>query len=73
VRQREIGKVYIDALQNRRGKTLVGVYSLRAQPNAPASTPLKMERTEEADRSSEFNIATLPRRIRSVGDLFEPV
>jgi bifunctional non-homologous end joining protein LigD len=73
IRQRESGKVYVDAFQNGRGKTLVGVYSLRAQPNAPLSTPVKWTELEKAIHSSEFNIESVPKRIKKAGDLFEPV
>src|SRR5947208_3785772 len=73
VRQREKGKVYIDALQNGRGKTLVGVYSLRAKPNAPVSTPLKWSEVKKPIDPSDFNIETVPKRIKSIGDRFEPV
>jgi bifunctional non-homologous end joining protein LigD len=73
VRQRETGKVYIDALQNGRGKTLAGVYSLRARPRAPVSTPLKWSDLKKPIDPSEFNMETVPKRIRSLGDLFEPV
>jgi len=73
VRQRESGKVYVDALQNGRGKTLVGAYFLRAQPNAPVSTPLKWTELEKPIEPSEFNIESVPKRIKKSGDLFEPV
>jgi bifunctional non-homologous end joining protein LigD len=72
VRQRKKGHVYVDALQNGRGKTLAGVYSLRARPNAPASTPLKWAELKRPIDPSEFNIETLPERIKRVGDLFAP-
>jgi bifunctional non-homologous end joining protein LigD len=71
VRAREKGKVYIDALQNGRGKTLVGVYSLRARPNAPVSTPLEWGELEKPIDRSGFNIDSVPKRIRTLGDLFE--
>ncbi len=73
VRQRERGKVYVDALQNGRGKTLAGVYSLRARPNAPVSTPVKWTELKKAIHPTEFNIESVPKRIKKAGDLFEPV
>jgi bifunctional non-homologous end joining protein LigD len=73
VRQREKGKVYIDALQNGRGKTLAGVYSLRARPHAPVSTPLRWNELEKAINPSKLNIESVPKRIKKAGDVFEPV
>jgi bifunctional non-homologous end joining protein LigD len=73
VRQRESQKVYVDTLQNGRGKTLAGVYSLRARPNAPVSTPLKWTELKKAIDPSEFNIESVPKRVNTAGDLFEPV
>jgi bifunctional non-homologous end joining protein LigD len=73
VRQRRKGQVYVDSLQNGRGKTLAAVYSLRAQPNAPVSTPLKWAELKKPLEPSQFNIETVPKRIKRVGDLFEPV
>ncbi len=63
----------MDALQNGRGKTLAAVYSLRAWPHAPVSTPLSWTELEKQLDPTEFNIDTVPKRIKDVGDLFEPV
>ena len=40
------GKVYLDYLQNGRGKTMSFQYSLRPLPGAPVSTPLYWEEIE---------------------------
>jgi bifunctional non-homologous end joining protein LigD len=73
VRLRKKGTVYMDALQNGRGKTLASVYSLRARPNAPVSAPLTWSELEKPIEPSTFNIETLPKRLKKVGDVFEPV
>jgi bifunctional non-homologous end joining protein LigD len=73
LRKREKGKVYVDSLQNGRGKTLAGVYSLRARPMAPVSAPLKWTELKKPIDPAKFNIETLPKRIKTVGDLFAPV
>ena len=73
VRQRKKGTVYVDALQNGRGKTLASVYSVRARPNAPVSTPLSWSELNVPIEPSSFNIETVPKRLKSVGDLFERV
>ena len=74
VSRRTSGKVYVDYLQNGRGKTLASVYSLRPRPGAPVSTPLKWsELKNHRITPAGFNIETMPKRLKSVGDLFLPV
>jgi bifunctional non-homologous end joining protein LigD len=74
VSRRTPGKVYLDYLQNGRGKTLAGIYSLRARPGAPVSTPLKWSELKSRPITpTAFNLETVPKRIRSLGDLFLPV
>ncbi len=63
LRTRE-GKVYIDALQNGRGKLLVAPYSVRPRPGAPASTPLQWSEVNESLDVRAFNLETVPARIR---------
>lgn len=66
------GKVYIDYLQNVRGKTLAAPYSLRPLPGAPVSTPLTWEEVEKVEPGS-FTLATIPGRLEQAGDPFGPV
>ncbi|MGE5654188.1 MAG: non-homologous end-joining DNA ligase [Bacillota bacterium] len=65
------GKVYVDYLQNREGKTLAGVYSIRPHPGAPVSTPITWSEAETV-YPRDFTIKTVPERVRSLGDLFSP-
>src|SRR6185503_103027 len=70
VGQRAPGAVYVDFLQNIRGKTVAGVYSVRAQPRATVSTPLEWaELTEDLDPTA-FTIDTIPERVARRGDLW---
>lgn len=65
------GKVYLDYLQNGRGKTMAFQYSLRPHPGAPVSTPLLWE--EVANRQVEpgyFNIQTIFTRLEKYGDIW---
>jgi bifunctional non-homologous end joining protein LigD len=73
VKKRGRGKVYIDCLQNGRGKTLAAVYSLRARPKAPVSTPLSWRELKRPIEPAAFNIQTVPARLKRIGDLFKPV
>lgn len=63
-------KVYVDCLQNSRGKTLTSAYSARATEAASVSTPLTWQEVEGGVDPREFTIRTLPDRLRSVGDLW---
>jgi bifunctional non-homologous end joining protein LigD len=63
LRARE-GKVYVDALQNGRGKLLVAPYAVRPRPGAPVSTPLDWSEVDDSLDVRAFNIKTVPRRLR---------
>lgn len=72
VKKRPKGTVYVDYLQNILGKTVAGVYAVRAKPLATVSTPLDWsELTNELDLKA-FTIETVPDRVRAVGDLWAP-
>ncbi len=70
VERRPAGTVYIDYLQNIRGKTIACAYSARASAFAGASTPLRWTEIGERLDPRDFTIATLPARLRTVGDLW---
>lgn len=67
------GKVYIDYLQNGRGKTMAAPYSLRPKPGAPVSTPLSWDEVKSGLDPKKFNIKTIFGRLQSSGDLFKGV
>lgn len=73
VKNRPAKSVYIDYLQNGSGKTLVGVYTVRARAGATVSAPLAWEEVEGCVRPAEFTIKTMIERVGDVGDLFLPV
>ncbi|NPV70921.1 MAG: DNA polymerase domain-containing protein [Firmicutes bacterium] len=66
------GKVYIDYLQNIKGKTIVGPYIPRPLRGAPVSTPFSWNELDGID-PARFTIQTVPARISSSGDLFDAV
>jgi bifunctional non-homologous end joining protein LigD len=70
VNDRPRGAVYVDYLQNIRGKTVAGVYSVRAQPTPTVSTPLTWGEVDDALDPRDFTIATVLPRLRSKGDLW---
>jgi bifunctional non-homologous end joining protein LigD len=62
--------VYIDCLQNIRGKTLATAYSARATAVASVSTPLTWREVDAGVDPRAFTVFTLPDRLRAVGDLW---
>lgn len=65
------GKVYLDYLQNGRGKTMAFIYSLRPLPGAPVSTPLTWAEVEaKCFKPEQFNLANILDRVSKCGDLF---
>ena len=59
---RDPGTIFIDFMQNNRGKTMIAPYSLRAQVHAPVSTPLEWKELKKGLRPEEFNIFTVLKR-----------
>ena len=70
VNARPRGAVYVDYLQNIRGKTVAGVYSARARPQPTVSTPLDWSEVEDGLTPEAFTIDTVPQRLRERGDLW---
>ena len=62
--------VHVDYAQNGYGRNTVAPYSLRAKPGAPVSTPLGWDEVEAGGfEPADFNLKTVPERIRRRGDL----
>jgi bifunctional non-homologous end joining protein LigD len=64
--------VYIDYLQNVRGKTTAGPYSVRPIRRAPVSAPLEWDEIGALGRPDAFTIANMGERLAAVGDLLAP-
>jgi len=64
------GRLYLDAGQNARGKTVVAPYSLRAKDCAPFSAPVQWSEVTKKLDPARFNLKTLRKRLDAVGDLF---
>ena len=64
------GRLYLDAFQNGRLKTMVAPYSIRGVEGAPVSTPLEWDEVDARLDPAKFNIRTVPARLRERGDLF---
>ncbi len=66
-------KIYLDYLQNSRGQTIAATYSLRPHKDATVSTPLLWKEVKKGLHPSAFDIYTVPKRVKKVGDLFKGV
>ena len=65
-------KVYVDYMQNVKGKTLCSAYSVRPRPGAAVSAPLHWDEVNSI-KPSDFTIKTILPRLQKVGELFAPV
>jgi bifunctional non-homologous end joining protein LigD len=73
-RKRGRAMIYVDHMQNARGKSVVAPYSVRPKPGATVSTPLEWAEVERKKvRTDDFDIKNMSERINRKGDLFKPV
>lgn len=70
LQRRPKGTIYVDAKQNARGKSVASAYSVRERPGAPVSAPLRWTDLNANLRIEDFTIATMPKRLDKVGDLW---
>ena len=73
VSKRPKGRVLVDYNQNAWGRTLASIYSIRPQPKATISTPVKWSELEEGLSIEDFRIDNVPERVRQLGDLWKPL
>jgi DNA ligase D-like protein (predicted ligase)/DNA ligase D-like protein (predicted polymerase)/DNA ligase D-like protein (predicted 3'-phosphoesterase) len=65
------GRVLIDIYRIRPGQTTVAAYSVRGLPGAPVSTPLTWDELEQTQKSADWNLHTVPKKVLSTGDPWE--
>jgi bifunctional non-homologous end joining protein LigD len=70
VEKRAPGTVLIDASQNALGRPLATVYTVRAFPHAPVSTPIAPGELNPSLRPEKLNLKTTPARLEKLGDLW---
>jgi len=73
IAQRPAGRVLVDYNQNAWGRTLASIYSPRPKPGATVSTPVTWDEVDDRIDMHDFTIATVPARVREIGDLWKPL
>jgi bifunctional non-homologous end joining protein LigD len=66
--KRQKQQVYVDAMQNARGKTIAAVFSARAKPGASVSMPLTWKQIEQGVKIKDFTIRNVPDLIKKSGN-----
>jgi bifunctional non-homologous end joining protein LigD len=60
IAKRKTDQVYVDAMQNARGKSLAAVFTARAKPKATVSMPLTWKQVEKGVKITDFTIKNVP-------------
>jgi bifunctional non-homologous end joining protein LigD len=66
--KRQKQQVYVDAMQNARGKTIAAIYSARAKPGATVSMPLTWNQVQKGVKISDFTIKNAPAMLKKTSD-----
>ena len=69
--RRQKQQVYVDAMQNARGKTIAAAYSTRAKLGATVSMPLLWKQIEKGVKISDFTIKNVPKLVEKNGDAWK--
>ena len=67
-KDRDPARLFVDYNQNARDHTIAAAYSVRGNPEATVSTPIRWEEVDDAE-PGDFTIATVPGRYADLGDL----
>jgi bifunctional non-homologous end joining protein LigD len=74
LKKRKAARIYVDHMQNARGKSVVAPYSVRPKPGATVSAPVEWTEVKRKRVTiQDFNIETMMERLRRRGDIFKPV
>ncbi|HKR14952.1 MAG TPA: non-homologous end-joining DNA ligase [Pyrinomonadaceae bacterium] len=66
--KRKSTQVYVDWMQNARGKSLASVFTARAKPKATVSMPLTWKQVSQGVKISDFTITNVPDLLKKKGD-----
>ena len=68
IAKRKKEQVYVDWMQNARGKSLASVFTARAKPKATVSMPLTWKQIEQGVKISDFTVKNVPVLLKKNGD-----
>ncbi len=68
IAKRRKEQVYVDWMQNARGKSLASVFTARAKPRATVSMPLTWKQIEQGVKISDFTVKNVPALLKKNGD-----
>jgi DNA primase len=67
-KDRDPAALFVDYNQNARDHTIASAYSVRGNPEATVSTPVRWDEIDDV-APADFTIATVPARYAELGDL----
>jgi bifunctional non-homologous end joining protein LigD len=67
IAKRAATQVYVDWMQNARGKTLAAVFGARAKPKATVSMPLTWKQVSQGVKITDFTITNVPELLQKKG------
>jgi bifunctional non-homologous end joining protein LigD len=70
ITKRKRDQVYVDWMQNARGKSLAAVFTVRAKPGATVSMPLTWKQIEQGVKISDFTVKNVPALLKKNGDVW---
>jgi bifunctional non-homologous end joining protein LigD len=73
IEKRPKNRVLVDYNQNAWGRTLASIYSVRPQPHATVSMPLRWSQVKSGLAIEDFHIGNVPSILRRTGDLWKPM
>jgi bifunctional non-homologous end joining protein LigD len=68
ISKRKREQVYVDWMQNARGKSLAAVFTARAKPKATVSMPLSWKQIEKGVKISDFTVKNVPALLKKTGN-----
>ena len=71
-KDRDPRKLFVDYNQNTRDHTIASAYSVRGNPEATVSAPIRWDEVDDCE-PDDFTIATVPARYAEIGDLHHDI